>query len=109
MSFPNIHPPASINPKVFKPAFRMPSESGYTVTFKKITKTARSFILSWPLMSDSDRVLLEAAFEADSGGSFLWTNPQTLVQHTVTYGDDELSFEYVGPDAWQIKVRLDVV
>jgi len=106
-TWPAIMTPSTITERLQKNQIKTDFSAGYVLSRPKWTRSRKTFELSWPTMIDADKQTLQTFFNDNLGDTFTWTHPLTAAVYTVRFGDDELSFEYVPVDLWQIRVALE--
>lgn len=80
------------------PALRSQIEGGYTASRPKHTRTPRrNFKVGYTSLSNEDKLLLDAHWDTQRGGSlgFTWVHPITNVSYFVRYKSD-FDWSYVG-------------
>ena len=87
-------------------ADRTTFETGRPASRSAHTAARMAFDLGWASMSAANLASLDAAFAADQGGSFSWTDPATTTVYTVIYGVDQIDAAYVPLDRYRVTVTL---
>lgn len=110
MAWPTIAAPTyGTDGEVYKPQVRTEFEANYVQSRPRSTRETRRWTLVWNVMSEAHYQLLEAAYIADAGNSFSWTEPVTSTAYTVRYGEDSLRWSHVAPGYRSVSVRLEEV
>ena len=114
-NFPNIANPNSINESKVKAQIKTKFESGYVQSRVKYTKSRKKFALGWKYMVYTDLFgtdnLLDH-FDANQGGAFSWTHPDSNVgtTFTVRYSDDDIKYSRDAThERWKVTVNLEEV
>lgn len=110
MPWPSISTPNyPLSEEVSYPQVKTEFESGTVQSRPKWTRERRKFTLQWSAMTEAHWALLEAAFIADQGTSFSWTNPASSVVYTVRYSEDSLKSSVTQPGRRSVQVALEEV
>jgi len=60
-------------------------------------------------MTNSDFATLEAAFIADMGTTFSWTEPVTSTVYTVRYSEGSLKWQHVNLGVRAVSIGLETI
>lgn len=96
--------PEQLGEKNVKKIKRQTSSAGYTMSSSAATLTKKQFSLSWSLLDNTEKGLMETFFDTTGGASFTWTNPTDDVEYTVLFGQDDLTFKHLRPSYWQSSI-----
>jgi hypothetical protein len=108
MPWPSIaNPDYPLTDEVNYPQIRTEFESGTVQSRPRWTRARRTFTLRWGAMTEAHYALLEAAFVADQGTTFSWTNPASSVTYTVRYKGDSLKGAVTMPGRRQVELILE--
>lgn len=84
-------------------------ESGYVLTRARFTRERKIFNVSYSLLSNDNKALLEAHIDDVLDiSTFSWTHPVTNVSYTVRY-QIVPQFQYVQYQRWNINFILEQV
>jgi hypothetical protein len=95
--------------EVYLSQVRTEFEGGYVQSRKRNTQPRRRWGLQWLNMSNADFALLEAAFIADQGNSFSWTEPVTSTVYSVRYSDDKIQWTHTHKGYRRVVVSIEEV
>lgn len=84
-------------------------EAGYVQSRKRDTRGRRRWMLEWKGMPEADFSTLMTFFEANQGGTFTWTNPETSTGYTVRFAEDEIEWSIERPGVRDVKMELEEV
>lgn len=106
MAWPSISNPDQMDRRYLKRTDRTNFETGRPASKGVHTSSRMAWDLVWTAMPNNELILLLAAFDADQGGTFSWTEPYTSTVYTVEYNMDEIDNSYVQYDHWRVNVKL---
>ena len=91
-----------------RPAHRSDTEAGYEITRPKWTRTRREFKVTFKSLTSAEVTTIEEFFEgiAYGGGSFNWTAPRDSGTYEVRLVEDQLDFQYVANDQYNLTVTF---
>lgn len=108
MAWPSIIAPTySTGGETYLPQLRTEFEGNYVQSRPRSTRATRRWMLVWDDMPEADFQLLEAAFIADMGTTFSWTEPATSVVYTVRYSEGSLRWAHKELGYRQVTVGLE--
>ena len=84
-------------------------EAGYVLARARHTRQRKTFKVNYILMSDEDKVLLEAHIDSVLDITpFTWVHPKTSVSYTVRY-QSVPQFQYVQYPYWAVNFILEQI
>lgn len=110
MAWPTIAQPTyTTGGETYKPQIRTEFEGGYVQSRARATRSIRRWTLVWNAMTEADFATLEAAFIADIGTTFSWTEPVTSTNYTVRYSTDSLQWSHVNKGVRSVQIGLETI
>ena len=105
-NFPNISVPSSITETDLSFRLKETSSAGHTMIRGRGTAIKKSFELEWESITSADKNTLQAFFATNYGTSLTWAHFESSVVYTVHFEADDLSFNYLSPGWWKLKLKL---
>lgn len=108
-SWPDIAKPSELNEEIIKGQIKSKFENGYVASRAKWTRSRKKFKLSWNAMNSTDKAALETFFDANLGGTFIWTHPSENVSYTVRFSEDTINADYKKGSVgyWLVNLTLE--
>ncbi len=107
MAWPTIAQPTfGTGGDTYLPLVKSEFDGNYVQKRKRCTRERRRWTLLWEAMTEADFLLLDAAFQADQGNTFSWTEPITSTVYTVSYVEDSLVWTH--SDKGHRRVQVDI-
>jgi len=110
VAWPSIAQPTyTTGGETYLPQIRTEFEGGYVHSRPRCTRATRRWTLVWKAMTNSDFATLEAAFIADMGTTFSWTEPVTSTVYTVRYSEGSLKWQHVNLGVRAVSIGLETI
>ena len=91
-TFPSIRNPSyPLDEQVAKPQVSVTFESGHTQSRPRASVPVTKWTLRWNSLLEADYQTLLTFYNANVGGLFDWTHPESAVTYEVRFADDSLS------------------
>ena len=110
MAWPNIPAPSyTTGGETYLSQVRTEFEGGYAQSRKPNSRETRRWTLHWNNLEEAHFLALEAAFIADQGNEFSWTEPVRGIVYQVRYSEDSLRWSHTDKGFRQVSVGLEEV
>lgn len=107
--FCTIKKPTTIKETQKSYRIKKTSDSGHTRVRPLGRVTKKEFTLTWNILPSAEKATLQTFFDDNYSLNFVWSHPETAVEHTVYFVSDEIEFEDIVEGFWKTNLTLGEV